>query len=184
MAAVQFDTAEAQMMAAFDTALDIIFAGGAENPPSTQVLPPLQGYSKSADVQGKDYRPQIRDALRILLAGAMTTPPPWTGIAYANAWADAGGSSQVGGYYKDLLGNAHLRGTITGGTGDITTLPAGMCPPADIAFIVPGVAVGGALIPVMVTITAAGVVTPANAGALPLVAVTSLSLDGIHFATA
>jgi hypothetical protein len=59
----------------------------------------------------------------------------WTGLAYANSWADNGGGFQVGQYMKDNWGFVHVRGVLAPGTKTNNTtfwnMPAGYRPPTN-----------------------------------------------------
>ena len=61
---------------------------------------------------------------------------PATAPTLLNAWANAGGSFETAGYWKDADGTVHLKGTVMSGAlpGVIFTLPAGYRPAAQGVF--------------------------------------------------
>lgn len=63
---------------------------------------------------------------------ALSTVPAWTAPTLLNSWANAGGSDQVAGYYKDIMGVIYLRGIIMSGASNSIafTLPSGYRPTA------------------------------------------------------
>lgn len=60
----------------------------------------------------------------------------WTAPTLLNSWTNSYGSpySQVG-YSMDAMGNVHIRGVVSGGTGAIMTLPKEIRPQADHVFV-------------------------------------------------
>jgi hypothetical protein len=94
----------------------------------------------------------------------------WVAPTLAGSWANQFGSPYAqAGYQKDDTGIVSLRGTLTGGTGDIFTLPANFRPEADMFF---GVYANGSM--GRIKITSAGVVS-LSSGTAPI------DLSGINF---
>ena len=56
--------------------------------------------------------------------------------AFLNSWADYGGGEATAAYYRDTIGEVHLKGTVHSGTigAQIFTLPSGYRPEAGRAF--------------------------------------------------
>jgi hypothetical protein len=94
--------------------------------------------------------------------------------AFANSWANEGGSYPAAKYWFDVQGNVHLEGTIDDGTIGLAafTLPVGYRPPAAYTFAVDSNDLYG-----MCNVGSDGVVTPAVGSS------TRFSLNGICFPT-
>jgi hypothetical protein len=108
-----------------------------------------------------------RDVKRAVGAGAPAA-------AFANSWANEGGSYPAAKYWFDVQGNVHLEGTIDDGTIGLAafTLPVGYRPPAAYTFAVDSNDLYG-----MCNVGSDGVVTPAVGSS------TRFSLNGICFPT-
>jgi hypothetical protein len=129
MSAVQLDIGQKRVVDAVDAALDLLFAGGAEQPPGTSVIVELPGYNRAANIQGQDLRSSVRQAFTIALAGLSTGQPAWIAPTLNGVWANYGSGYAPAGYYKDALGVVHLRGLVASGTSTLVfTLPAGYRP--------------------------------------------------------
>lgn len=108
---------------------------------------------------------QVTNVNQIVRIGGRRGNRYVAGLASAPVWAGAGGLSNgwsagavSPSYRRDALGRVLLRGSVSGGSGAAFTLPVGYRPSSTRTFGVHSAAT--------VTITSAGVVTPAGSGAV------------------
>lgn len=176
MSAVQIDPGLLTALQALDTAMDLVFEGGCEQPMGTNVLPALQGYDLAGNLQGKNVKPQLRQAFEIAMIALGTWTPPWINATLINSWVNFGSGRAPASYHKNLQNEVVLRGNIMLGSQNTIAfiLPAGYQPLYVLEFVT--TSASGA---VKITIDTSGNVT-VGTGVGTLVQVT---LEGIRFTT-
>lgn len=83
--------------------------------------------------------PQTQRVGRRVTALEQRQSEPWIevagGVGFAGTWVNYGGGWETAGYYKDPLGEVHVKGLVKNGAALlIFTLPAGYRPSAGIHF--------------------------------------------------
>ena len=103
---VQLTATQKLLLDAIDASIDALFAGGAEQPPGTPVLPAMPGYSSILpNVQGIDKRPDMRQSIELMLM-AIANPNVWAILANdlsLSGLIDGPLTGAISGAFEELL---------------------------------------------------------------------------------
>lgn len=166
MAALDLTAGLKAYLDSVQTSLDDGWTDGVTVEGGPVVYPPITGYAALSS----DTKNALRFGFLQTFAALEKNRGglPWIVATLASGWAPTVGYEEPG--YRLEGDVVRLRGTVTGTSGTITTLPVGYRPPGRVRFSVAGAGASGS---VNVEIASTGVVSVA--------ASTQVSLDGIAF---
>ncbi|MDP9676284.1 hypothetical protein J2W97_002279 [Paenibacillus jamilae] len=101
--------------------------------------PALTGTPTAPTAAAATNNTQLATTEFVKQQGYITAPTPiYITPALLNGWVNFGGEEEIAGYYKDVLGFVHIKGTVKSGTPAalVFTLPAGYRPTSTIRNVI------------------------------------------------